>query len=127
VHSAVEAAVAATVEAVAVGPPGGDRDGRGAVGGGEVVSVGEAGNIADLAEDAGGQDGPTPTMSTSRVWLAATSVAGCLASTRISPSSSRNRAMRRRATCALTAGTSASSRSAAAKDRWVVSRRQTPA
>ena len=39
---AVESAVAAPVEAVAAGPPGGDRDGRGAVGGGEVVSIREA-------------------------------------------------------------------------------------
>jgi len=42
---------------VAVGPAGGDRDRGGAVGGGEVVSVGEAGYVADLAEDPGGQDG----------------------------------------------------------------------
>jgi hypothetical protein len=53
----VAPAVAATVAAVAAGPAGGDRDGRGAVGGGEVVGVREAGHRPDLTQDPGGQDG----------------------------------------------------------------------
>jgi hypothetical protein len=53
----VEPAVAASIETVAVGPAGGDRDRGGAVGGGEMVSVREAGHLPDLAQDPGGQDG----------------------------------------------------------------------
>jgi hypothetical protein len=53
----VAPAVAATIAAVAAGPAGGDRDGRGAVGGGEVVGVREAGHRPDLTQDPGGQDG----------------------------------------------------------------------
>jgi hypothetical protein len=53
----VEPAVAATIETVAIGPARGDRDRRSAVGGGEVVSVREAGHLPNLAQDPGGQDG----------------------------------------------------------------------
>jgi hypothetical protein len=65
-----------------------------------------------------------PTMSVSRVRLAATSRVSWLARSRISRSSSRRRAMRQRATLARADGRSASSCSAAARDRSAVSCRQ---
>jgi hypothetical protein len=57
VQRVVEATVATAVEAVPVGAAGRDRDRGCAVGGGEVVGGGKAVDVADLAQDPGGQDG----------------------------------------------------------------------
>ena len=54
VQCAVDLAVAAVIEPVALGAPGGGGDGRGAGGAREFGVAGEAGDVGDLAEQLGG-------------------------------------------------------------------------
>jgi hypothetical protein len=56
----VDPAVPAPAQPADLAAAGGDLDRLGAVAGGEAVAVLEAGHVADLAEDGGGNDRPDP-------------------------------------------------------------------
>jgi hypothetical protein len=60
VDGVVDPAVPAPAQAVDLAAAGGDLDRRGAVAGGEVVAVAEAGHVADLGDDGGGDDRADP-------------------------------------------------------------------
>ena len=74
VQRAVDLAVAAVVEAVALGSSGGGGDGRGAGAAGELGVAGEAGDVGDLAEQLGGGEDAAAGFGERRGASAATSV-----------------------------------------------------